>query len=406
MLKTGNGEAEKFILGHFLNRETGLIYDFLVDRSNAWHHLPLPADIAKQDPNPCGWGTGMEDSVLNTGSLLDALIAEYAVRGDPDGDLRPLASLLFSGLLRCADCASDRGFIARSVSPFDGKSHYINSSRDQYTHWVYSAVRYFDSPLSSEEEKRGIVRVLTEIARKCERDVTEANGFNLLREDGQTGMVCQMWGELGAHEYLRLPMFYLAAYHVGGDPHWREKYLEYRDEALEKSLPFVPGGRCYPTLQMQYSLRMIYDLDPDPVFREKCVSLMQRLAEHCEKWSIDGAKRLIPPAKRDELRFVYKKWSDTDMRDVGHYGGYIYLNPAQSELPENAFFYDIRDVGEAASVAALCPGRKVPDSVTESVVSLADALNYENHYSFAPLLLACGYRLCLENRAQSDDIPV
>ena len=36
----------------------------------------------------------------------------------------------------------------------------------------------------------------------------------MLREDGTIGKVNKMWGDIGPHEWMRLPMFYLAAYAV------------------------------------------------------------------------------------------------------------------------------------------------------------------------------------------------
>ena len=64
----------------FFCPETELFYDFVTDvENNAWHHLPTPDDITASVPNPCGWGTGMEDSALNGGSALDELVSAYAV---------------------------------------------------------------------------------------------------------------------------------------------------------------------------------------------------------------------------------------------------------------------------------------------------------------------------------------
>ena len=78
----GISKAERFIADRFFCNDTGLIYDFLVDDGNAWHHLPSPEDIKKQNPNPCGWGVGMEDSMLNAGSVMDALIARFYATGE------------------------------------------------------------------------------------------------------------------------------------------------------------------------------------------------------------------------------------------------------------------------------------------------------------------------------------
>ena len=59
--------------------KTNLFYDYCVGNADdcAVWHLPSPEAIKLQVPNPNGWGTGMEDSVLTAGSVIDALISMY-----------------------------------------------------------------------------------------------------------------------------------------------------------------------------------------------------------------------------------------------------------------------------------------------------------------------------------------
>lgn len=165
---------------------------------------PAPEQIRADYPNACGWGTGMEDSVLSGGSAADALIALYRATGNKA--IKPMLDELFRGLFACAEADGDSGFVARSLSPEDGKSFYCNSSRDQYTHYVYAAVRFYDSELSDEMQKETVRRTLVNLAKKCLREVTPENGYMLLRADGKESLVNTMWGNLGPHEFLRLPM--------------------------------------------------------------------------------------------------------------------------------------------------------------------------------------------------------
>ena len=84
MTKSPFDIAWEVVFRRFFCPETELFYDYVIDdQSNAWHHLPLPDDIKANVPNPCGWGTGMEDSALNGGSALDALVLAYEKTGDP-----------------------------------------------------------------------------------------------------------------------------------------------------------------------------------------------------------------------------------------------------------------------------------------------------------------------------------
>ena len=56
-----------FIWGSFFCDKTNLIYDFRIHngKNGCTDDLPTPYEISKSFPNPSGYGTGMEDSVLN-----------------------------------------------------------------------------------------------------------------------------------------------------------------------------------------------------------------------------------------------------------------------------------------------------------------------------------------------------
>ena len=75
--------------------ETGLIYDYVTSREPAqrFAHLPCRAEVEANLPNPCGWGTGMEDCAINAGTMLDTL---WRIDGDP-----LWAARLVDGMERC-----------------------------------------------------------------------------------------------------------------------------------------------------------------------------------------------------------------------------------------------------------------------------------------------------------------
>ena len=118
------------------------------------------------------------------------------------------------------------------------------------------------------------------MSEKFEAEVIPENDWNFLREDGKIGVVGKMWGDIHPHEYLRMPLLYLLTWKTTGDLHWKEQYMRYRDEAVEKTLDFIPlSGATYVGLQLQYSLRAVYELDEDPAVRAKLLGLMQKMAE-------------------------------------------------------------------------------------------------------------------------------
>lgn len=305
-------DAWNFVWNYLFSNETNLFYDHMVEMSSdgATKYLPSPELIKRQIPNPNGWSTGMEDSVLCGGMMLDVIIARYKMTKEPE--MKTLARKVYKGLELCATVSAEKGFIARSVSPVDKKSHYSNSSRDQYTHFIYSACRYYLSDLCEDTDKSSIRDILVQAAARFETYITPENGYNFPREDNKNGMVFQMWGEIGKHEYLRLPMFYAAAWKIGGENRFKDLYMQYRDEAIEKSfgIEYDSLSTAYPILQMQYSLKFLYDLEEDIDFRNKCRKLMDMAAEAFQKKLEEAYCLLTEPACRETVSYRYNPWEN------------------------------------------------------------------------------------------------
>ena len=394
----------KAVFERYFCPKTELLYEFVVDETgNAWHHLPSVEEINAAVPNPCGWGTGMEDSVMNGGNAIDMLITVYELTKDVR--IKPCVDSLFRGLLRCADGKKNKGFVARSISPFDGESHYIESSRDQYTHWIYAALHLYNSPLADDGQREQIRKVLAAIAQKCERDVLPENDFHMLREDGTVGRVNKMWGDVGTHEWLRLPMFYLAAFCVTKDPHWEKLYLQYRDEAVARSLMHDPSKmRCYASLQMQCALRLIYDYDEDPAVREKMRQLMLRNAAFGAEKAVENSAACCDPKQNEVIHYRFRPWNGIEPFHQGVFGGYNYDNPAQSERRDvNPAFYPVREVAEGAIMAAMCPMFSVTSELSSAVDAMAERIDLKRFSSiYAPLLLSEAHILCTARMKQDE----
>ena len=127
-------------------------------------HLPTAEEVKRQYPNPCGYSTGMEDGAILGGAMLSVLCDRFAVTGEES--LRENAASVFAGLKRCVTVHGMRGFVARNVCPEDGTSVYINSSRDQVTHFVHGLWQYYHSPLPDEAVKQQIRVVLADVAER------------------------------------------------------------------------------------------------------------------------------------------------------------------------------------------------------------------------------------------------
>src|SRR5690606_23891069 len=121
--------AWKVSLERFYHPRTKLFYDFITSyEKGKWlSHLPTAEEISRQYPNEYGYGTGMEDCMISAGVMLDMIADQYAVTGDPK--LKKVARNTFEGVYRTATIHGINGFLPRGLSPEDGKSFYIASSR-------------------------------------------------------------------------------------------------------------------------------------------------------------------------------------------------------------------------------------------------------------------------------------
>ena len=70
-----------FVMNKLYHPETHMIYDYLTKETavESAEDYPNSEEIRLSAPNPCGWGTGMEDSTLNLSSMTEAILARYAI---------------------------------------------------------------------------------------------------------------------------------------------------------------------------------------------------------------------------------------------------------------------------------------------------------------------------------------
>ncbi|MCQ2456811.1 MAG: hypothetical protein MJ096_05585, partial [Clostridia bacterium] len=160
--------AWDFVWGRLFDGRTCMFYNYQVgdEPDGAVKHLPTPEHIRALVPNPGGYGTGMEDCMLNAGIMMDAVVSRYEATGDDA--MRSFASDVFRGMELGATVSEKPGFLPRGVSPADCLSHYIDTSRDQYTCWVWGAYRLYFSDLSDDAQKESIRRCLARMAEKME----------------------------------------------------------------------------------------------------------------------------------------------------------------------------------------------------------------------------------------------
>lgn len=226
-------------------------------------HLPTAEEVKRLYPNPCGYSTGMEDGAILGGAMLSVLCDRFAVTKDES--LREKAANVFAGLKRCVTVHGVKGFVARNVCPEDATSTYINSSRDQVTHFVHGLWQYYHSPLPDEATKLQISTILSDVAERLIATVTPENDYDFLRADGQRCPlgICRMWN-VQPHEAARLPMIYAAAWDVTKANRYHLQWRKYAGEAIKQSANPGDHKPAYALLQMQCSLEVLHALEPDP----------------------------------------------------------------------------------------------------------------------------------------------
>lgn len=248
----------------YFHPATGLFYDYLQSTAaeQRFQYLPTPDEIARQCPNPNGWGAGMEDSAINAGLWMGTICDRFAVTGE--AHLRDAARRVYEGMVLCATVSPSPGFVARSVSPVDGRAHFMESSRDQYTWHAYGLWRFSRSDLADDAQRATIREILTAVCERLERNIVPgATDYSLCREDGQPGLVGKMW-QVEPHEIARLPMLYAIGADLTGEAHWRDQYEKYADQAAEESVAPPTTTLAYAFLQEQVSLEALHALDTGP----------------------------------------------------------------------------------------------------------------------------------------------
>lgn len=331
-------------------------------------HLPTADEVRRQFPNPCGYGTGMEDGAILGGAMLSLLCDRFAATGDES--LRDKAANVFQGLRRCATAHGVRGFVARNVCPEDGRSVYINSSRDQVTHFVHGLWRYYHSPLPDEAAKQRIRVILADVAGRMIEFATPENDYDFLRADGKRCPlgICRMWN-VQPHEAARLPMIYAAAWDVTRDERYREQWRKYAADAIAQSAN--PGARvpAYALLQMQCSLEVLHELEPDPALHAAIHERMKRVRDLAAERFVSVLSN-IETKSPEQMRMLGPDWRNVpEWKDQKGY-------PNPQWGPYREIWHLTREAGESALVLFMVEPGAVADAQRASLRDFLGSFDY------------------------------
>lgn len=362
--------AQQVFWARFYQERTGTFADYLSSYAPGKElaHLPTAEEVSRQYPNPCGYGTGMEDGLILGGAMLSLLVDQYAVT--QDRSLHDQAKSVFEGIQKCATVHGVPGFLARNVCAEDQRSVYINSSRDQYTHAVHGLWRYYRSPLADESTKQSIANQLAAVADRMIEFVRPENGYDFCRADGERCPlgICRMWN-VQPHEAARLPMIYAAAWDATGDETYRALWRKYLPDAVVQSANPDRNMPAYAMLQMQCSLELLYELEPDENQKQKLLQIMQSVAELADRRAIRISGQLASKSD-EEMSMLGPDWRAAKVWI--NQGGY--LNPQWG--PYREIWSLTREVGEAALVPLMVKGSDLTDAQRDRLQTLIAETNY------------------------------
>ena len=385
LMKSDMVAAFEYIRDKLFSEKTYLIYDHVIQERE--EELPTIKEILAEFPDPCGYSTGMEDGMINGGTMLDACLIKYQC--EQDADAAALAKKIAKGMLNCAFSAKSEGFLPRAVSLEDGKTHYPDSSRDQYTMFAFGLHRYLRSPLCTSGEKELIARAAVAIARRTERNVTPGNNYDMLTDNGRPTLATTMWGDtLANHEYMRLPMLYLLAYEASRESHWLKKYQEIREEAYSKSLPMTSYWALYTLQQMQASIRVCYDIEPDEEWRARYLFLMNKVADYAEGIVPRVRKRMD---SYQNYNAPQPSFREMEAKPAERFIKLGYKAAVSTSRPDTSEFFALQDCAQISIITKLVPNRYTCGSVLELLFDAFCKIDLSRHERNLPLFFIDAY---------------
>ena len=342
-LYTKAEEAWRASWERFYDERTHLFYDHVCsyDPKERLAALPTPNEISRQCPNRNGWGTGMEDCAISGGVMLSMICDRFEATNDVT--LRQSAGKVFAGMVLLGTLSPSEGFVIRGVCPADQRSHYCESSRDQYTWYAYGLWRYYRSPLSGDAEKATMRKIVAAVCARLEHNVTARNDWHIGRADGTfDGLVDKMWNVL-AHEAARLPMIYAIGADLTGDNRWRELVRKFGPEAAMQS----KGDStkiAYALLQEQVSLEPLYHLEDSVELKRQWLEAMKLVSSRASGFL--GNCRGYRVQDAGSANLDWRMWPTQNASG--------YRVPIAPDIMTNED-RSVRQPAEAALVQLLCP---------------------------------------------------
>ena len=381
-------EAFEYTQKKLFSQKTKMLFDYVVSGNEA--HFPTAAEINAYFPNPGGNSTGMEDGMINGATVLDACLIRYEL--DNDSRAAEFAKQIIHGMIHCAQTAETEGFIPRGVALEDCKTHYPDSSLDQYTMFLFAVHRYWNSAICTAVERNVIADICVSIARRAEKNIVPETGYNILNDRGEKSLVGTFWGPgLGNHEYCRLPMLYLLAYEVTHDLHWFNLYQGIREEAFQKLLPMGRYYAMYALQQMQSALLICYEVDPDEGWKERYLGVMNTVADYAQDL-VDVIWTKINAC--NDKPMLHNSFRERNLVPSFAFQNLGYSNAVlavMTNLSEIDTYYALQDGLQIAIITKLVPGRARNPKVFQLLERTYQKIDWSCYDGNQPIYFLQGY---------------
>jgi hypothetical protein len=229
--------------------------------------------------------------------------------------------------------------------------------------------------LPDEATKKQIRVVLADVAERMIAFVTPENDFDFCRADGERCPlgICRMWN-VQAHEAARLPMIYAAAWDVTRDERYRAQWQRYAADAIAQSASPDEHKPAYALLQMQCSLEVLHELEPDAGLKAVIHTRMAHVRDLAAKrfsWVISQ----LGKKSAEEMQMLGPDW-----RKVAVWKNQKgYPNPQWG--PYREIWHLTREAGESALVCLMIDPASLSDAQQTSLAELIGHFDYAHNSS-------------------------
>ncbi|MDD3154387.1 MAG: hypothetical protein PHS41_05920 [Victivallaceae bacterium] len=191
------------------------------------------------------------------------------------------------------------------------------------------------------------------------------------------------------HEALRLPMIYLAAFDATKEPRFLAAYEKFVADGLRRTAEMRREYNWWnlELVQMQISLRLCFDLDPDEGRKQTCLRLMRQVADFSlerfpeqENWILGSSQSFSQVSRRWAKNLQTFRPETLRENSSVLYEGKLYLKclePDEFMIP----FCMVRAIGNLAVAIALCPDRELPAGFLVRFDRCMDKCDWTTHTS-------------------------